>query len=290
MLAVAIVVAVAALNRPTTPASGQAATDPSTTTSATATSGDQRPDGLRNNVVVDATHHLAYAASDAGVHVVNTTSSDPVAVIPAGTTQSALALDVASSRLYVAGPAGTMRVIDTATNRELAALKYDAQLSGVALDVTAARGYLADSDHNAILLIDLKDGRLIQTIQLTKGAPAGLTLIASRHLLYAISLFNDQVLVVDTRLRAEIGTIEVGRLPRAVAVDEQAGRAYVSQLVTPDSVAVIDVASGQVTATISLDDAGQGIAVDPRHACSTWLCSMVASPPTIWQRHVPARP
>lgn len=130
------------------------------------------------------------------------------------------------------------------------------------MDVAAERGYLADSDHNAIMLIDLKDGRLIQTIQLTKGAPAGLTLISSRHRLYAISIFNDQLLVVDTRLRAQIGTIEVGRYPRAVAVDEQAGVAYVSHLVTPDTIAVIDVSSDQVTATIALDDAGQGIAVD----------------------------
>lgn len=60
--------------------------------------------------------------------------------------------------------------------------------------------------------------------------------------------------VIDTKSDKVIGNIDVGAAPRGVAVDSEAGRAYVVNH-KDISVSVIDTASDKVVGTIKLTPA-----------------------------------
>jgi YVTN family beta-propeller protein len=98
--------------------------------------------------------------------------------------------------------------------------------------------------------------------------PEGLAVMPDgRHLVVALGQ-ADQVAIVDLRTRA-VTLADVGRYPYGVAADPRRGRAYVTNE-RDGTVSVVEVPSGDVTATISVGgERGndyahpEGIAMDP---------------------------
>ena len=84
--------------------------------------------------------------------------------------------------------------------------------------------YASEGNSGRVRLIDVTSGKRIATIDLNNGGyqdsyTGDLAFDAARNLLYVVDQANFRVAVIDTRRRAVLSSLKVGRIPFAVALE-----------------------------------------------------------------------
>ncbi len=165
---------------------------------------------------------------DNTVSVMSALSYSVTNTVTVGAGPIGIAINPAGTRLYVVNKdATTISVVDTATNARLTDIAYAGGGTGIDIDSTGTRAYVALGDR--VQPIDLTNGVALTPIALCAGSTAG-------------------------------GDAD---WPLGIAVSNDGGKVYVG-CNGVNSVAVVDTASGTMTASIATTDRPTGIAVNPR--------------------------
>ena len=115
-------------------------------------------------------------------------------------------------------------------------------------DAAGSRAYVTSGALNAVIVLDLARGRIIDTIATANG-PHGLRARPDGRELYVAGTKGNAVSVIDVASQREVARVPVGRAPVQVAFLPDGERAYVT-LRDDNAVAVLDTRARRVVATI----------------------------------------
>lgn len=120
----------------------------------------------------------------------------------------------------------------------------------VVTDISGAQAFVTDSAKNAVLIVDLTAGKIVNEIPV--GAyPHGLRLSPDGLELYVANMRSSDVSVVDPSAGRELARIAVGKLPVQVGFTPDGTQVYVS-LNGENKVAIIDRKRRAVVAKINV--------------------------------------
>lgn len=124
---------------------------------------------------------------------------------------------------------------------------------GVSLDQKAGKAYVSLSGEDAIDVIDMTEGIVINRMNLNMGdGPRELSLTPDGRFLLALNAASRTLSIIDPRVLAELGRIPVGEGPHALLIGRTGGRCYVFNRLS-NTISVIDIANRATVATISTD-------------------------------------
>lgn len=125
--------------------------------------------------------------------------------------------------------------------------------SGLALDQRQRRLYVALAGDDAVDVVDVLAGRLLERVRLTAGdEPVELALTPDGTTLLTANRGSNTVSVIDAPGRVEVTKLRVGAGPRSVLIERNGRRAFVFNTVS-NTVSVIDVQSRSVFGSIPTD-------------------------------------
>lgn len=217
------------------------------------------------------------------------------------TLSGAMAVDLASHRLYVVNLAGDLAALDGRSGRPDPPWNLK-PTPGLALDSVADRLLVSQAGKHALLALDAGTGQVVAAVALAE--PAGLVAVDARarriyvaaasaarlglldadnfrpvatvplpdpidalavdstaHRIYAAAAASGVIITIDGRSGAVLSTLQVGHAPVALAVNPASGHLFVADA---DSVAVVDTRRNTVVATIPIVGAPTAMAVDAR--------------------------
>lgn len=147
----------------------------------------------------------------------------------------------------------TITVFDKQAMRVTGVIPTGRGPKGVVFDTLGKRAYVALSGDDAIEVIDIAAGEIINRIHLTHGdAPQELALSADGKTLVSANTGSATVSVIDARSFFETGRIPVADTPSSVVMDRGGARAYVLSGFTA-TVSVVDLPRRALITDISLD-------------------------------------
>lgn len=124
---------------------------------------------------------------------------------------------------------------------------------GIALDQNSKRAYVALSGEDAVDVIDVTAGDVINRIRLNSGdRPGELSLTPDKRLLLTANTGSDTVSFIDPFSLIELSRVSVGDNPVSLLIDNAGRRAYVFNTYS-DNVSVIDIANRVVISTIATE-------------------------------------
>jgi YVTN family beta-propeller protein len=117
-------------------------------------------------------------------------ASENVTNIPTGSTPCAVALNLATNRIYVVNHEDdTVTVIDAREGKTLATVKVGEKPQGIAIDAKANRIYVANVHGDSISVVDGAENTVIKTLPVGRN-PYALAVNAATARLYAVSESN----------------------------------------------------------------------------------------------------
>ena len=142
--------------------------------------------------------------------------------------------------------------------------------TGVAVDPSTHTVYVANSDNNAVSVIDGATRTVTATVPVG-NFPVALAVDPSTHTVYVANRNDNTVSVIDGAPRTVTATVPVGADESGVAVDPGVNTVYVTTermcgnapCTSKNMVSVIDGATRTVTATVPAGANPRGVAVDP---------------------------
>jgi YVTN family beta-propeller protein len=144
-------------------------------------------------------------------------------------------------------------VFDKKTARVLGVIATGGKPSGMSLDQKAGKAYIAVSDEDAIDLIDITSGEVIDRIKLRTGdKPHELALTTDGRILLVANKGSSTVDFINTSSFLEVGRVGVGREPNSILIDRNGRRAFVFNQLS-GTISVIDIANMAIITTISTD-------------------------------------
>jgi YVTN family beta-propeller protein len=142
-------------------------------------------------------------------------------------------------------------VFDKRTRQVIGVIATGREPSGIALDPLSRRGYVALAGEDAVDVIDLMAGRVIDRIRLTPGdGPVHVVLTPDGRRLLSANRASNSVSIIDAESRAEQRKVSVPSGPRSILLDRLGRRAFVF-CAGSSTVAVIDILGGAVTRSIA---------------------------------------
>jgi YVTN family beta-propeller protein len=150
---------------------------------------------------------------------------------------------------HVHGDAGQLVVLDPGSLEAVRpAIPVGEHPAHVVVDGANRFAYITDSGPDVVLVVDLREGRVVQQVP-TCGYPHGLRISPDGREFYVACVESDEVAVIDIESAAEVARIEVGRAPVQVGFTPDGRHVFVS-LRDEDAVAVIDARARQVLRSI----------------------------------------
>ncbi len=191
---------------------------------------------------------------------------------------STIALDVPAGRLFVgtlgvderglvhmSGEGGTVHTFDMRHGTILATTTLDHEPLQMVVDARRHRLFIPHKAGRAVSVLDTRSGQALQSIILEESETWPNTIAVDTAAGRLIVVANGagvgtaaSVGVFDTRTGQLMGAGAVDGTQRAIAVDERAGRAYISGTV---ATVAIDTRGGAIVRTVGPD--GGRVAVDP---------------------------
>jgi len=146
-------------------------------------------------------------------------------------------------------------VFDRKTLKAITAIALEGEPAGMALDESGNRLFVALSAQDAVAVIDILSGALLDRIPLQLGdRPDRLALTPDGSLLLCTNPGSDSVSLIDPSSLLELSRLDVGDEPRSLALDPAGRRAFIFNLHS-DSIAAIDLNERRLLFTQSTDSA-----------------------------------
>lgn len=130
-----------------------------------------------------------------------------------------LALDQASSRLFVVSSGGEVAIVNTKTDtvEKVFAVENAVSASGIAYDAQNDRVFVAAQGSDNVLIADAKTGKTLQDIKVGAGT-LNVTFDPVKRLAYVANRASDTVTILDASGKI-VGNLDVGSFPNHIAVD-----------------------------------------------------------------------
>ncbi len=144
-------------------------------------------------------------------------------------------------------------VFDKKTGQVSAVLATGRGPESVVIDPRTSTAYATISGEDAIDIIDITGGGIINSIRLNTGdGPRGLALTPDGRTLLVVNAASRTLSIIDTRSLLELGRVPVGEGPRPVLIDRVGTRAYVFNEFS-NTITVVDIANRAAVVTLSTD-------------------------------------
>ena len=183
------------------------------------------------DIVVDEVQGKAYASpvGEPQLAVFNTKTPALLKNIPIQTgmrgpqakdfSPMSLALDKASSRLFVVSSGGEVAVISTRTDtvEKVFAVEGAVSASGIAYDAQTDRVFVAAQGSDNVLIVDAKTGKVLKDVKVGAGT-LNVSFDPVRRLAYAANRASDTVTILDADGKI-VGNLDVGSFPNHIALD-----------------------------------------------------------------------
>ncbi|MNP22772.1 SMP-30/Gluconolaconase/LRE-like region [compost metagenome] len=148
-----------------------------------------------------------------------------------GTFSTGLALDAQAKRLYSTNADGELITIDTATHKVLSRQKVQDDgkehfYLNLSLDTKGQRAFLTDSKQPEVLVVNLKDGKVIEKI----AAPESLAVLfnPTRNEAYVTHREAGKVSVIDAKTYKVTKTFDTPTFPNSLALSADGKTLYVT--------------------------------------------------------------
>lgn len=130
-----------------------------------------------------------------------------------------LALDAASSKLFVVSGGGEVAVIDTRADKveKVIAVEGVTSASGVAFDARTGRIFVSAQGSDNVVIVDTTSGKALHDVKVGAGA-LNVAFDPARNLAYVSNRAADTVTVIDPDGKI-VGNLDIGSFPNHVAVD-----------------------------------------------------------------------
>lgn len=140
-----------------------------------------------------------------------------------GFSPMSLALDKASSRLFVVSSGGEVAIINTKTDtvEKVYAVPTAVSASGVAYDAQTDRIFVAAQGSDNVVIVDAKTGKTLHDIKVGAGT-LNVTFDPARRVVYAANRASDTVTILDADGKI-VGNLDIGSFPNHIAVDGKGG-------------------------------------------------------------------
>jgi len=126
--------------------------------------------------------------------------------------------------------------------------------AGMALDQRLRRVYVALSGEDAITVIDVTGGEIINKVRLSQGdRPQEMAITPDGKFLLTVNAGSNTVSFIDALSFFELGRVNVGNGPHSILIDPNTGRrAYVFNTLS-GTISVLDIPNRGIVATLSTD-------------------------------------
>ena len=142
--------------------------------------------------------------------------------------------------------------------------------AAIALDADRRRAYVALGDDDALAVIDLDEGELLERRALRSGdAPVDLALLPDGRTLLVAARDASSVVFVDTQSLSEIDRVEVPNGPVSIVVDRPGLQAFVASRAA-NAVSRIDLTARRLARSVGVDAEPTRLQLDPAQA-TLWV-------------------
>jgi len=181
-----------------------------------------------------------------------------------------ISLDTVRNRLFITR-GDRVDVMNAATGEFVGTIADTAGVHGVAFAQELKIGFTSNGKTDSVTVFDLDTLKPLRTVKVSGANPDALLYHEATQHLYTFNGKTANVSVIDTQTFEVVRTIEVGGKPELPATD---GRRLFVNLEDKSAIAVIDMASGKVTANWRLTDCGNptGLAFDANQARLFSVC------------------
>lgn len=130
-----------------------------------------------------------------------------------------LALDQASSRLFVVSAGGEVAIINTKTDsvEKVFAVENAVSASGIAYDAQNDRIFVAAQGSDNVLIVDAKTGKTLSDVKVGAGT-LNVSFDPVKRLAYVANRASDTVTILDPSGKI-VGNLDVGSFPNHIAID-----------------------------------------------------------------------
>ena len=212
----------------------------------------------------DGTKAYVQSVNSEFVDVINTSTLEVITAISTagGSNVSSAVITPDGSQLYAFGSADNVAyVIDTETDSVTTTFSIGGGTSSFAATITSSGRfiYVSGEGNNTVRLIDTTDNSVTTPINVAGSGFAGIQLTPDDSQLYIVDAFG-RILVYRTSDNTEIDDITIGGSPQLIGITPDGTTGYVTNFNT-DSVNVLNLATNQITTTISVGTSPIGIAI-----------------------------
>ncbi|MGC3987007.1 MAG: ATP-binding protein [Pseudorhodoferax sp.] len=130
-----------------------------------------------------------------------------------------LALDTASSRLFVVSSGGEVAIVNTRTDtvEKVFPVETAVSASGIAYDAQTDRIFVAAQGSDNVVIVDAKTGKTLHDVKVGAGT-LNVGFDPVKRLVYAANRASDTVTILDTDGKI-VGNLDVGSFPNHIALD-----------------------------------------------------------------------
>lgn len=159
--------------------------------------------------------------------------------------------------------ANTITVFDKQSGLVTGVIATGEQPMGMVLDQTLRKAYVAFEGEDAVGVIDLLSGAIIDRIILTGGdRPDELALTPDRKFLLTVNTGSQTVSIIDTNSLVATGRVPVGEGPHSILINRTGSKAYVFNSLS-NKISVINLAAYLSGRAVTAAQAVQTISTEP---------------------------
>jgi YVTN family beta-propeller protein len=144
-------------------------------------------------------------------------------------------------------------VFNKKTMRVVGAIYAGSEPKGMALDQRRRRAYVAIAGSDAIVVIDVLEGRIIDRLSLNfADEPTDLALTPDGRTLVSVNHDSNTVSIIDAISLLETGRIRVGERPTSAAINPSGSRVFVTNSLS-NTLSVVDLNRKVLIATLAVE-------------------------------------
>jgi YVTN family beta-propeller protein len=201
----------------------------------------------------------------ASVTVIDVDAAETVATIEVGLSPIAVTFSPDGRRAYVSNQESTtVSVIDTSTARVVDTVSVQHQPTGIQTSSDGLYVYVVNTN-GVLSIIETATDTVSANVPLTSNRPTFYVALSHddqhSYITFTDGALAGGVVVFDNIARTVVGSITVGKFPLGLDIERHGRTLYVANE-DSDTVSVIDVATGSVTATIDVGRNPIAVAVE----------------------------